>query len=345
MSNSLKILITGGAGFIGSNIAKNYIEKGDKVIIFDNLSRNRSQYNLNWLKEIGNFDFIKGDIDDKNQVNKLLENNKDIDILYHQAAQVAVVLSIKNPRKDFNSNALGTFNILEAVRKYTPGAIVIYPSTNKVYGELGELRMEEKNKRYEFTNKKYKGGINESHNLDFHSPYGCSKGAADQYVRDYARIFGLKTITFRQSCIYGYRQMGIEDQGWVAWFIIKLILGNPVTLFGTGKQVRDILFIDDLVNAYQMAIDNVNKTSGQIYNMGGGYKNSLSLLELIDLLEDISGNRLEYSFSNWRLGDQKIFITDTSRAQKDFGWEPKMSKREGIKKLYKWLKENRNIFK
>lgn len=335
-----KILITGGAGFIGSNIAKYYLDKKAKVIIIDNLSRKGSDLNLKWLKTQGNFEFIKLDIRNYKALENLFKKLKNIDVVFHQAAQVAVTTSVKNPREDLEINVLGTFNVLEALRHYLPKSILIYASTNKVYGALEDLKVVEKKTRYEFKDKKFKKGISEDYPLDFHSPYGCSKGAADQYVRDYARIYGLKTIVFRQSCIYGERQFGVEDQGWVAWFIIAALLNKKLTVYGNGKQVRDLLYIDDLINAYDLAIKNTKKTSGQIYNMGGGYKNTLSLLELIEILEKFLGRKIKYSFSKPRPGDQKIFIADISKAKKDFEWKPKINVYQGVNKLYNWVLSN-----
>lgn len=337
----MKILITGGAGFIGSNIAAYYMNKAD-VVIIDNLSRKGVEFNLKWLKNIGRFEFVKADIRDRNFIFDFFKKN-NVDVIFHQAAQVAVTTSVKDPAIDFEINASGSFNLLEAARIYAPDAIFVYSSTNKVYGELSHLEVIEKEKRYEFKDEKYRYGIDENMNLDFHSPYGCSKGAVDQYVRDYNRIYGLRTIVFRQSCIYGLRQIGIEDQGWVAWFIIRCILNKPVTIYGTGKQVRDILYIDDLIRAYDLAIKNIDTTAGRIYNTGGGYKNSLSLLEFISILEELSGKKMDYSFSDWRPGDQKIFISDNSMLKKDLNWEPLVDYKTGIKKLYDWVKENRSF--
>lgn len=338
-----KILITGGAGFIGSNIAKFYIDQGLDVIILDNLSRKGVEYNLEWLKTQGDFKFVKGDIRDKKFIDEFFKNNQDIDVIFHEAAQVAVTTSVRDPELDFEVNTLGTFNILEGMRKYLPNAILIYASTNKVYGDLSYLEVIEKEKRYEFKDEKYKYGLDENTNLDFHSPYGCSKGAADQYVRDYYRIYGLKTIVFRQSCIYGLRQIGLEDQGWVAWFIIRLIFDEPVTIYGTGRQIRDILFVDDLIEAYDLAIKNINVSQGKIYNIGGGYNNSLSLLELIDLFKEFFNKELNYSFSEWRPGDQKIFISNNSLLKRNLNWEPKTDYKTGIKKLYEWILENKDF--
>lgn len=338
-----KILITGGAGFIGSNIGKYYLDEGIKVIIIDNLSRRGSDLNLKWLKTQGDFDFIKLDVRDYKALENTFRKLKDVDAIFHEAAQVAVTTSVSNPREDLEVNVLGTLNLLEATRHYLPKSILIYASTNKVYGALEDLKVVERKTRYEFKDKKFKKGISETYPLDFHSPYGCSKGSADQYVRDYARIYGLRTIVFRQSCIYGERQFGIEDQGWVAWFVIRLISGQSVTIYGTGKQVRDILFVDDLIKAYDLAIKNINISQGKIYNIGGGYNNSLSLLELIDLFKELFEKELNYSFSEWRPGDQKIFISDNSLLKNDLNWEPKINYKTGIKRLYRWISKNKDF--
>ncbi len=341
----MKILITGGAGFIGSNLTKYHMDKNDEVIVLDNLSRPGVERNLNWLKANDDFEFIKEDVRRPEKIMNVFRNNKNINIVYHQAGQVAVTTSIKNPREDFEVNALGTFNILEAMRNFTPAAILIYSSTNKVYGNLSDIEIIESEKRYFFKDKNYEKGVSENRNLNFHSPYGCSKGAADQYVIDYSRLYGLKTIVFRQSCIYGYRQIGLEDQGWVAWFAIQSLFKRLITIYGTGKQVRDILFIDDLIAAYEQAIKNIDKTAGRAYNLGGGVPNSISLLELIDFLNEVSGSKTQYKFADWREGDQKIFIADTSRSEQDFGWTPKINKEKGIRMLYEWLNDNQQLLK
>ena len=253
------VLITGGAGFIGSNCAQYYIEKGDNVYIYDNLSRAGVTKNLEWLKECGSYEFIKGDVGDFEQVEKAFQSVPAPDYIFHFAGQVAVTTSVTEPRRDLYDNIVGTFNILEGMRKYSPEAALLYSSTNKVYGNLEGSAIEETEKRYVL--KEYANGISENTLLDFYSPYGCSKGGADQYVRDYARMYKLKTIVFRQSCIYGYRQFGVEDQGWVAWFIISAFLGRGITLYGTGKQVRDVLFISDLIAAADLAVKNIDKTA------------------------------------------------------------------------------------
>ena len=338
----MKVLITGGAGFIGINSAKRLLDKGHEVVIFDDLSRKGAEKNLEWLKRQAKFEFVKGDIRDFEQVKACFLDRKDIDVVLHLAAQVAVTLSVSDPREDFEINALGTFNICEAVRKFSPGAILLNASTNKVYGEMDDLEIIEKEGRYGY--KTLSRGISEDRPLDFHSPYGCSKGSADQYVTDYARIYDLKTVSFRQSCIYGPRQFGEEDQGWVAWFIICAVLGKAVTIYGDGKQTRDILYIDDLVDCYLKAVDGIGKVSGNVYNIGGGPENVLSLLELIFMLEQSLGRKIRYNFDDWRPGDQKTFVCDVKKAYNDLGWKPEVRVREGIGNLINWVLENKNIF-
>ncbi len=338
----MKILVTGGAGFIGINSAKRFLDEGHEVIIFDNLSRDGTEKNLEWFKEQGEFIFIKGDVRDFEQVKGCFLEHRDIDVVLHLAAQVAVTTSVTDPRVDFEVNALGTFNVCEAVRGFQPRSILLNASTNKVYGEMKDLEIVEKDGRYNY--KDLSQGIPETRPLDFHSPYGCSKGAADQYVMDYSRIYNLRTVNFRQSCIYGSHQFGVEDQGWVAWFAICAVLGRPVTVYGDGKQMRDILHIDDLVDCYFRAIRDIDKASGQVYNTGGGTENTLSLLELISMLERILGKKLEYGFDDWRPGDQKTFICDIRKARDSFGWKPRVDVKEGVERLVKWVSENRDIF-
>jgi len=342
----LKILITGGAGFIGCNAAKRFMGKGYDVAVLDNLSRKGSKENLSWLKQQGEFEFIDCDIRDYAKVRKIfapesLRGNR-IDVVLHLAAQVAVTTSVLNPREDFQINALGTFNLLEALRENKLDPIFIYASTNKVYGGMTDIKVIEKNGRYEYES--LPEGISENRILDFHSPYGCSKGAADQYVRDYSRIYGLRTVVMRQSCIYGYRQFGVEDQGWVAWFTIAASLDKPITIYGDGKQVRDVLFIDDLVDAYEKAIENIKTASGKIYNIGGGPTNKMSLLELISFLERFLSKKIEYSFSDWRPGDQPVFVSNIEKAGDELSWQPKIDVETGVKKLSDWVNENRLLF-
>lgn len=342
MVQRLKILITGGAGFIGCNAAKRFIGKGYEVSVLDNLSRKGSKDNLEWLKQQGEFEFIDCDIRDYAKTKKIFADRNSIDVVLHLAAQVAVTTSVLNPREDFQINALGTFNLLEAVRENKLDSIFIYASTNKVYGGMTDIKVIERNGRYEYES--LPEGIPENRILDFHSPYGCSNGAADQYVRDYSRIYGLRTVVMRQSCIYGYRQFGVEDQGWVAWFTIAASLDKPITIYGDGKQVRDVLFIDDLVDAYEKAIDNIETASGKIYNIGGGPNNKMSLLELISFLERFLNKKIEYSFSDWRPGDQPVFVCNIEKARKELAWQPKTDVETGVKKLSDWVNENRFLF-
>lgn len=335
------ILITGGAGFIGVNAAEHYLKKGENVIIFDNLSRKGTGDNISWIKNnFPSLEIFKGDITKDTGI--LSECANKADIILHFAAQVAVTTSVQNPRLDFETNALGTFNVLEAARLSKKNPILIYSSTNKVYGKMDDLEVIEEDGRYNY--KDLSSGIDESRPLDFHSPYGCSKGSGDQYVRDYARIYGLRTVIFRKSCIYGPRQFGVEDQGWVAWLSIASHFDKKIMIYGDGKQIRDILYISDLLGAYDKAIENIEKTKGKVYNIGGGPQNTLSLLELIKQLESIFNKKISLNFSSWRPGDQKVFISDIKKAKKDFGWEPQISPKEGISKLVKWIKNNESAF-
>jgi CDP-paratose 2-epimerase len=335
-------LITGGAGFIGTNAADYYLKNGHKVIVFDNLSRKGTDHNLTWLQDQygESLEFVKGDI--SKDFDLLKQTVQGVDVILHFAAQVAVTTSVVDPREDFEINALGTFNLLEAMRETKSEATLVYSSTNKVYGGMEDIEVTERNGRYEY--KDLLSGVPEDRLLDFHSPYGCSKGAADQYVRDYARIYGLKTVVFRQSCIYGYRQFGVEDQGWVAWFTIAAMLEKPLTIYGDGKQVRDVLFIEDLIRAYDMAIENIDKTAGQVYNIGGGPNYQLSLLELLDHLENFFDKKIPYKFDDWRPGDQPVFVCDVSKAEREFGWKPQISVAEGVKKLAAWIEEHKALF-
>jgi CDP-paratose 2-epimerase len=338
------ILIIGGAGFIGINSASYFFSKGYKINIFDNFSRKGSNSNLEWFKNkygFKNVEVFVGDV--RYDSDKLQELVKGVDLVLHLAGQVAVTTSVENPREDFEVNALGTFNVIEAIRKSGNNPILIYSSTNKVYGGLEDLKIVEQQTRYAF--KDLPLGVSENRATDFHSPYGCSKGTADQYVRDYSRIYGLNTIVFRQSCIYGPHQFGIEDQGWVAWFIIALTKGKIISIYGNGKQVRDLLFVEDLVRAYDLAAKNIKKTKGQIYNVGGGLKNSISIwFDFKVILEKLFGRKIEPKFSDWRPGDQPIYVSDIRKAKKDFGWEPKIDVEIGIKKLYDWVSSNKEQF-
>lgn len=342
----MRILITGGAGFIGCNTARRFHEWGHHVVILDNLSRPGGRENLQWLgDQVAPFDFIHADIVDASKVAEVITRGK-FDAVIHLAAQVAVTTSVLNPRRDFEVNALGTLNLLEALRHHSPNTLLLYASTNKVYGSLTGLRIRTLEKRYEL--EEYPDGIGEGQPLDFHSPYGCSKGAADAYVVDYARIYGLRTLSLRQSCIYGYRQFGVEDQGWVAWFTIAHLLGRPLTLYGDGRQVRDLLFIDDLVDCYRDALSALEKSpslGGRAFNIGGGPRNALSLLECVEILTDMSGKPVELSFADVRPGDQRIFVADIRSAASSLGWAPQVAVRDGMQRLVDWVSANLDLFR
>ncbi len=339
----MKILITGGAGFIGCNVGKFYLERGDEVIILDNLSRKGAPSNLEWLRSLGDVRFIKQDIRDFDGLRNAVKECGEVDILFHLAAQVAVTTSVVEPREDFEINALGTFNLLESVRQNGMDPVIIFASTNKVYGEMTDLVVVEDEGKYRYAD--MPEGIPESRQLDFHSPYGCSKGCADQYAVDYARIYGLRTVCMRQSCIYGPRQFGVEDQGWVAWFIIATVLGHALTIYGDGKQVRDILHVQDLVELFHLVYENIDRVKGMAFNVGGGAANQMSLLELVDFLGEWSGARLNPAFDDWRPGDQKIYVSDINRVKEYLGWEPRIGKEEGVRALWDWVKANRTLFK
>ena len=338
------MLITGGAGFIGVNAAKYFLEKGWHVTVFDNFSRKGTDVNLKLLKALakdtaGTLRVVRGDVV-KDQ--KALDREADkADVVLHLAAQVAVTTSIVDPRADFETNIVGTFNVLEAVRLSKKKPVLLYSSTNKVYGSLPHLPVKEGKTRYTFRSKPHAThGVGEAEQLDFHSPYGCSKGAADQYVIDYSRMYGLRTVVFRQSCIYGPYQFGVEDQGWVAWFTIAVLMDRPLTLYGTGKQVRDILYVTDLVRLYDLAIKNIDRVGGRAYNVGGGPKNTISLLELLAHLEQEMGKSIAPRMSDVRAGDQPIFVADIRRLKDELGWEPKHGIEEGWRGMHAWIVEH-----
>lgn len=335
-----KVLITGGAGFIGVNLARHLLARGLEVVVFDNLSRLGSVQNLRWLKTVpadGRFRFVQGDV--TLPPSSLGSEIESAQAVFHLAGQVAVTGSIADPVADFAANAQGTVNLLELVRRCKgKRPVFFYASTNKVYGKLQSLELIDSGDAYRF--KCLPEGIDEQQGLDFYSPYGCSKGCADQYVRDYSRIYGLQSVVFRQSCIYGYRQFGVEDQGWVAWFVISALFGKPLTIFGDGKQVRDILFIDDLLEAFDLAWQNIEVTAGQVYNVGGGPANSISLKQLIEYLQEELERPIAVQYSNWRAGDQRVFISNVSKAARDFSWSPRTGWKSGLMKLVVWAREN-----
>lgn len=345
----MKILVTGGAGFIGSHIAERYAREGNDVVVFDNLSRaellkkpiKHVDYNKKFLEQFKNVKFIRGDVRNEGEITAAA---RDADVIFHAAAQTAVTTSVTDPRADFGVNILGSFNVLEAARKSGRNPSIIYCSTNKVFGDnVNKVRVLEKGDHYEFE-PSYKCGIPEDFSIDRceHTPYGVSKLASDLYVQDYAHIYGLKTGVFRMSCIYGTRQLGVEDQGWVAWFAVATLLGKPLTIYGDGKQVRDVLFVSDLVELYDRFLKSSLKSG--VFNTGGGPKNTLSLLRLLDLLEKLTGKRSKLSYSDWRPSDQKVFVADISQAKKALGWEPKVSPEEGVGRLVEWARANLDLF-
>ncbi len=335
-----RILITGGAGFIGSNTAEFFSKKKWKVYILDNLSRKGTKINLNRIKNRIS-KFYLGDITNYSKLNQILKVVRP-NVIIHAAGQVAVTKSIQDPRKDFNDNLLGTFNLLESIRINKLNSKLIYTSTNKVYGNLEYLKFIEKKEKYIFKN--FKKGINEKLNLDLHSPYGCSKGSADQYINDYSRIYGLDVVVLRQSCVYGENQFGIEDQGWVAWFSIASYFKKKITIYGNGKQVRDILFITDLCNLYYKIASSKKKFINEcIFNVGGGHKFSLSILELLNILKKKNKTNLKIKYSKARKGDQKIFISDNTKINKFFKWKPQISPVKGVSKLILWIKNNHKL--
>jgi CDP-paratose 2-epimerase len=338
------ILITGGAGFIGSNLAHRLLSAGHRVRLLDNLSRSGVERNLRWLIETHG-DMVDIEVPDVRNFSIIKQAVKDASQVFHFAAQVAVTSSLTDPIEDFEINARGTLNLLEAIRNTDNPPPLVFTSTNKVYGTLGDLQFTSAATRYapvdSFIRER---GIAENRPLDFHSPYGCSKGAADQYVIDYARTYGLPAIVFRMSCIYGPHQHGNEDQGWVAHFVIHSITGKPITIYGDGKQVRDILFIEDLVDAFLLAQKNMRQLSGHAFNIGGGPANTISLLELLDMITELHGGELSIQFESWRAADQRYYVADTTKFAALTGWNPKVGVREGVRRLYEWLMASRQYF-
>lgn len=337
----MRFLITGGCGFLGSNLAAEVLQRGDELFVFDNLYRTGTEQNLKWLQSLGKFKFYHSDIRSYNDVEYAIIDCKP-DVIFHLAGQVAMTTSLDNPRFDFEVNVLGGNNVLEVVRKFSPDTIVTYSSTNKVYGDLEWVDYEETETRYKA--KGYENGFDEKVLLDFKSPYGCSKGATDQYMLDYAKMFDLKTVVFRHSSIFGGRQYATEDQGWIGWFVKQAIdiksgkLKDHFTISGSGKQVRDVLFGDDLIKCYFSAINQIEKTRGQAFNIGGGMSNSLSLLEIFSLLEEELDIQMIHTKLPWRKSDQKVYVADIKKAKDTFDWTPTVNSIEGVKKMINWVK-------
>ena len=336
-------LVTGGAGFIGSNYVHRLLGRGERVTIYDNLSRRGAQANLDWLKKEHGEKTVRLVVGDVIDADALAQAARDHDVIVHLAGQVAVTTSVTNPRHDFEANALGTFNALEAARLSGQNPIFLYASTNKVYGEMQDVEIVEEATRWRYADLEY--GCSEAQPLDFHSPYGCSKGTGDQYVRDYARIYGVRSVVLRQSCIYGPRQFGIEDQGWLAWMVIAAVTGRQITIYGDGKQVRDVLHVEDLLNLYDAALAGIEVARGQVYNVGGGTRNVLAVwAEFGPLLEKMLGRKISVASADWRPGDQKVFYADSRNALSDLGWEPKIDVETGINRLVSWVEDNKGLF-
>jgi len=316
-----RILITGGAGFLGVNAADHMIGAGWHVTVLDNLSREGTERNLKWLtsRHTRATTFVKEDI--RNAL-ALVEHVKNQDAILHLAGQVAVTTSLVDPVTDFDVNAGGTVNVLEAARKHNPEAPFVFASTNKVYGKLGRSNR----------------ACKETQAIDFHSPYGCSKGAADQYVRDYARCFHMNTVVLRQSCIYGAHQYGTEDQGWVAHFVHSILKEKPLTIYGDGTQVRDLLDARDLSRLYEQVISDIDRSRGEIYNVGGGPENELNLLEVIERIGALTGKQPRYTFADWREGDQEYYVSDITKAKEQLGWEPEIAFDRGLEDLITWAR-------
>jgi CDP-paratose 2-epimerase len=339
----MKLLITGGSGFLGSNLAAEALRRGEELTLFDNLSSRGAADNLKWLRQQGSFDFVHGDIRNAHDVMNVVKNRKP-EAIFHLAGQVAMTTSIANPRYDFEVNAHGTLNLLEAVRLSSPQAVIIYSSTNKVYGDLEKYQYRETATRYECLD--VSEGFDETTPLNFCSPYGCSKGAADQYMLDYARIFGLSTVVLRHSSMYGGRQFPSFDQGWVSWFCQQVLRQKsearpvPFTIAGDGKQVRDLLHADDIVRLYYAIVEQRSTAAGEAFNIGGGRSESLSLLELFSLLESITGQQPLYEKLAPRESDQKVFIADCSKVKQSLGWSPQVTAPVGVKRMCDWIEEH-----
>jgi CDP-paratose 2-epimerase len=331
------VVITGGSGFIGTNLADRLLSSGEKVVLFDNLSRPGVEQNHRWLRQ-RHGDLVRLEVADTRNISAVCRVLRDASAVFHFAAQVAVTTSLAYPKLDFEVNAIGTLNILEALRSFRDSPPIIFTSTNKVYGSLSEVALKLRGEHYEPEDQNVReNGIDEKQQLEFYSPYGCSKGTADQYVLDHARLFGLPGVVFRMSCIYGPHQFGTEDQGWVAHFLLQAREGRVITLFGDGKQVRDILFVEDLVDALLLARERVHDLSGEAFNIGGGAGNATSLLELMALIADLEGAAPRLKWGDWRPGDQRYYVTNFSKFRSATGWAPKVSVEKGIRRLHAWL--------
>jgi len=344
------VLVTGGAGFVGSHVAEFYSRKGDEVRVLDNLSRaallGREEltfdYNWQYLSGLANVRLIRGDV---REIDVVVEAMQGADVVFHTAAQTAVTTSLTDPEPDFSTNALGTFNVLEAARRLGSKPVVVYCSTNKVYGDnVNRIGTVERSDRYEFP-EEYRFGIPETFSIDLcdHTPYGCSKLAGDLYMQDWASTYGLRTGVFRMSCIYGTRQFGLEDQGWLAWFTIATLLDKPIRIDGDGKQVRDVLYISDLVNAFDRFIN--SDIDHLVVNIGGGPDNAVPIMRVIELLYEMTGKRSPITYADWRPSDQKVYISDIRKAHEILGWKPSVSVREGLKKLVEWVESHRDVFR
>ena len=330
-------LITGGAGFIATNVADRLLTNGRRVRLLDNLSRDGVQENVRWIQQRhgDRVEFVRGDMRDEACVRRAV---RGVDQVFHFAAQVAVTTSLADPFLDFDVNARGTLNLLEAIRASEQPPSLLFTSTNKVYGDLYDVPLRRRRTRYEPVDERVlERGIGETRPLDFHSPYGCSKGAAEQYVLDYARTFGLPATVFRMSCIYGPHQFGTEDQGWVAHFLIQTLRRHPLTLYGDGLQVRDVLFVEDLVDAMLLAHEQIEDTAGDAFNIGGGPARTISLIELLDLVADVTGERPAFTVEPWRPADQRYYVSSTTRFERLTGWRPRVNVRQGVERLLSWL--------
>lgn len=339
----MKYLVTGGCGFLGTNIVSSLLSQSNEVIIFDNLSRAGAIKNLEWLRETGKFEFAHGDIRVRADVESVITQHQP-DVIFHLAGQVAMTTSLLSPLMDFEVNAVGTLNVLESIRRYSPQTIIVYSSTNKVYGDLEQYIYHQSSTRWACDN--WPNGFSESVPLCFHSPYGCSKGSADQYMLDYHRVFGLQTVVLRHSSMYGGRQFSSYDQGWVGWFCQQALKCKSTagqhnfTISGDGKQVRDLLHADDAVALYIRVVDRIADTAGHAFNVGGGMRNSLSILELLAFLERELSVKLNFHHIAPREGDQRVFVADISRVSQVTGWNPQVFCHEGIRRTLKWIKEN-----